>query len=159
MGYSPRGHKDSGTTERLHFLSSVPLEEMATHSRVLAWSIRGRTGPGGAWDVLNPESGRAGRGGEEPCGEAEAWSQGSSEARGAGCPRRPRTRGAAAGPGPRSVLRRRDAGRRGALRGERFARLLGRLSCPLVAPAALLSASPQAIAFPWSLPSPCSVAG
>ena len=37
MGYSPRGHKESDTTERLHFHTLE--KEMATHSSVLAWRI------------------------------------------------------------------------------------------------------------------------
>ena len=39
--YSPWGHKESDTTERLHFHFSLSCigEEMATHSSVLAWRI------------------------------------------------------------------------------------------------------------------------
>ena len=47
--YSPWGHKESDTTERLHFHFSLHAleKEMATHSSVLAWRIP-RTGePGG----------------------------------------------------------------------------------------------------------------
>ena len=50
VGYSPRGHKESDTTERLHFTNAGdtgsvpdqedPLEqEMATHSSILIWEI------------------------------------------------------------------------------------------------------------------------
>ena len=41
VDYSPWGHKESDTTERLHF-SLFPLnleKEMATHSSILAWRI------------------------------------------------------------------------------------------------------------------------
>ena len=45
LGCSPWGHKESDTTERLHFHA---LErEMATHSSVLAWRILGTEEPGG----------------------------------------------------------------------------------------------------------------
>ena len=49
VGYSPWGHKESDTTERLHFHFSLSeLEkEMATHSNVLAWRIPGTGEPGG----------------------------------------------------------------------------------------------------------------
>ena len=66
MGYSPRGHKESDTTERLHSLTQVvlvvknppdnarslgqedPLEEgMVTHSSILAWRIPWTEEPGG----------------------------------------------------------------------------------------------------------------
>ena len=49
MGYSPWGHEESDTTQRLHFhLSLHALEkEMATHSSVLAWRIPGTGEPGG----------------------------------------------------------------------------------------------------------------
>ena len=77
MGYSPRGRKESDTTERLHFLFKVwwgsslvaqrlkclpamqetwvrslgwedPLEkEMATHPSILAWRIPWTEEPGG----------------------------------------------------------------------------------------------------------------
>ena len=44
VGYSPRGRKESDTTERLH----LPLEkEMATHSSTLAWRILWTEEPGG----------------------------------------------------------------------------------------------------------------
>ena len=49
VGYSPWGHWESDTTERLHFhfsLSSLE-KEMATHSSVLAWRIPGTEEPGG----------------------------------------------------------------------------------------------------------------
>ena len=41
MGYSPWGHKESDTTERLnfHFSLSCIGEGMTTHSSVLAWRI------------------------------------------------------------------------------------------------------------------------
>ena len=42
MGYSPRGCKESDTTEQLHF-----KKEMATHSSVLAWRIPGMGEPRG----------------------------------------------------------------------------------------------------------------
>ena len=49
VGYSPRGRKESDTTERLHFhFHFHALEkEMATHSSVLAWRIPGMGEPGG----------------------------------------------------------------------------------------------------------------
>ena len=49
VGYSPWGHKESDTTERLHFHFSFSCigEEMATHSSVLAWRIPGTGEPGG----------------------------------------------------------------------------------------------------------------
>ena len=49
MGYSPWGHEESDTTERLHFpFHFHALEkEMATHSSVLAWRIPGTEEPGG----------------------------------------------------------------------------------------------------------------
>ena len=49
MDCSPWGHKESDTTEQLHFHFSVyALEkEMATHSSVLAWRIPGTGEPGG----------------------------------------------------------------------------------------------------------------
>ena len=49
MGYSPWGHEESDTTERLHFhVHFHALEkEMATHSSVLAWRIPGTEKPGG----------------------------------------------------------------------------------------------------------------
>ena len=42
MGCSRWGCKESDTTERLHFHA---LEEMATHSSVLAWRIPGTGEP------------------------------------------------------------------------------------------------------------------
>ena len=45
MGCSPWGHKESDTTERLHFPALE--KEMATHSSVLAWRIPGTGEPGG----------------------------------------------------------------------------------------------------------------
>ena len=51
VGYSPWGRKESDTTERLHFLSIVPLEEMATHSGVLAWKIPWMEEPGELWSM------------------------------------------------------------------------------------------------------------
>ena len=46
VGCSPWGRKESGTTERLHFLFSALEKEMATHSSVLAWRIPGTGEPG-----------------------------------------------------------------------------------------------------------------
>ena len=45
MGCSPRGSKESDTTERLHFPTLE--KEMAAHSSVLAWRIPGTEEPGG----------------------------------------------------------------------------------------------------------------
>ena len=45
VGCSPRGHKESDTTERLHFHTLE--KEMATHSSVLAWRIPGTGKPSG----------------------------------------------------------------------------------------------------------------
>ena len=42
---SPQGHKESDTTERLHFYTLE--KEMATHSSVLAWRTPGTVEPGG----------------------------------------------------------------------------------------------------------------
>ena len=48
VGYSPRGHEESDTTERLLLLFTFALEkEMATHSSVFAWRIPGTGEPGG----------------------------------------------------------------------------------------------------------------
>ena len=49
LGYSPRGGKESDTTERLHFHFSFSCigEGMATHSSVLARRIPGKEEPGG----------------------------------------------------------------------------------------------------------------
>ena len=49
VGCSPWGHKESDTTERLHFHFSLSCtgEGMATHSSVLAWRIPGTGEPGG----------------------------------------------------------------------------------------------------------------
>ena len=47
MGYSPRGRKESDTTEQLHFHFHALEKEMATHSSVLAWRIPGTGEPGG----------------------------------------------------------------------------------------------------------------
>ena len=49
MGCSPWGRYKSDTTERLHFHFSLSCigEEMATHSRILAWRIPGTGEPGG----------------------------------------------------------------------------------------------------------------
>ena len=49
LGYSLWGHKESDTTEQLHFhFHFHALEkEMATHSSVLAWRIPGTGEPGG----------------------------------------------------------------------------------------------------------------
>ena len=51
VGYSPWGHKESDTTERLHlhFHFQCPQLEkgMATHSRILAWRIPWTEEPGG----------------------------------------------------------------------------------------------------------------
>ena len=45
VGYSPWGHEELGTTERLHFYALE--KEMATHSSVLAGRIPGTGEPGG----------------------------------------------------------------------------------------------------------------
>ena len=45
VGCSPWGHKESDTTERLHFHALE--KELATHSSVLAWRIPGTGEPGG----------------------------------------------------------------------------------------------------------------
>ena len=45
VGYSPWGHKESDTTEPLHFHALG--KEMATHSSVLAWRVPGTGQPGG----------------------------------------------------------------------------------------------------------------
>ena len=54
MGYSPWGHKESDTTERLHdFMTGHGMEkEMATYSCILAWRIPWTEEPGGysPWD-------------------------------------------------------------------------------------------------------------
>ena len=42
MGCSPWGRKESDTTERLHFLSFFLEKEMATHSKILAWTSLGQ---------------------------------------------------------------------------------------------------------------------
>ena len=49
MGCSPWGHKESDTTERLHFHFSLHAleKEMAIHSSVLAWRIPWTEKPGG----------------------------------------------------------------------------------------------------------------
>ena len=44
---SPWGHKESDTTEQLHFHFHTLEKEMATHSSVLAWRIPGMGEPGG----------------------------------------------------------------------------------------------------------------
>ena len=43
----PWGHKESDTTERLHFHFHALEKKMATHSSVLAWKIPGTGEPGG----------------------------------------------------------------------------------------------------------------
>ena len=50
MGYSPWGHEELDTTERLHFhfLLYALEKEMATHSSVLALRIPGTGKPGWA---------------------------------------------------------------------------------------------------------------
>ena len=45
VGYSPWGHEESDTTERLHFHALE--KEMATHSSILAWRTSGTEEPGG----------------------------------------------------------------------------------------------------------------
>ena len=45
VGYSPWGHEELDTTERLHFHALE--KEMAIHSMVLAWRIPGTGEPGG----------------------------------------------------------------------------------------------------------------
>ena len=47
VGCSLWGHKESDTTERLHFHFHALEKEMATHSSVLAWRIPGTGEPGG----------------------------------------------------------------------------------------------------------------
>ena len=62
VGYNPWRHKETDTTERLHFLSFIKHtknllcissvwclmeKEMATHSSILAWRIPGKEKPGG----------------------------------------------------------------------------------------------------------------
>ena len=47
MGYSPRGCKESDTTERLHFHFHAMEKEMATQSSTLAWRIPWMEEPGG----------------------------------------------------------------------------------------------------------------
>ena len=47
MGYSPWGHKESDTTELLHFHFHALEKEMAAHSNVLALRIPGTVEPGG----------------------------------------------------------------------------------------------------------------
>ena len=46
-GYSPWGHKESDTTEQLHFHFYALEKEMATHSSVLAWRVPWAEEPGG----------------------------------------------------------------------------------------------------------------
>ena len=46
VGCSPRGHKESDTTERLHFHFYALEKKMATHSSVLAWRTPGTGEPG-----------------------------------------------------------------------------------------------------------------
>ena len=50
-GYSPWGHKELDTTERLHFHFYALEKEMATHSRVLAWRVPGTGEPGGLLSI------------------------------------------------------------------------------------------------------------
>ena len=47
VGCSPWGHKESDTTERLHFHFHALEKEMTTHCSVLAWRIPGPGEPGG----------------------------------------------------------------------------------------------------------------
>ena len=47
VGYIPWGHKESDTTERLHFHFYALEKDMATHSSILAWRIPGTGEPGG----------------------------------------------------------------------------------------------------------------
>ena len=47
VGWSPWGHEELDTTERLHFHFHALEKEMATHSSVLAWRIPGTGQPGG----------------------------------------------------------------------------------------------------------------
>ena len=47
VGCSPRGRRESETTERLRFHFPALEKEMATHSSVLAWRIPGTGEPGG----------------------------------------------------------------------------------------------------------------
>ena len=59
MGYSPWGHEELDTTERLRFPFSFSCveKEMATHSGVLAWRIPGMGEPG---ELLSMGSHRVG---------------------------------------------------------------------------------------------------
>ena len=47
VSYSPWGHKESDTAERLHFHFHALEKAMATYSSVLAWRIPGTGEPGG----------------------------------------------------------------------------------------------------------------
>ena len=51
VGCSPRGRKESDTTERLHFHFDALEKEMATHSSVLAWEMPWTEEPGGLWSI------------------------------------------------------------------------------------------------------------
>ena len=57
MGCSPCGHKELGTTERLHLHTLE--KEIATHSSVLAWRVPRMGEPGG---LPSTESQRVGHG-------------------------------------------------------------------------------------------------
>ena len=71
MGYSPWGHEESDTTERLHFpFHFHALEkEMTTHSSVLAWRIPGTEEPGG---LPSMGSHRVGHNGSDLAAAAES---------------------------------------------------------------------------------------
>ena len=58
VGYSPWGHKELDTTERLHFqFHTISLEkEMATHSSVLVWRTPWTEEPGGLLSMGRTES-------------------------------------------------------------------------------------------------------
>ena len=47
VSYTPWGHKESDTAERLHFHFHALEKAMATYSSVLAWRIPGTGEPGG----------------------------------------------------------------------------------------------------------------
>ena len=67
---SPWGHKESDTTERLHFHFHALEKEMATHSSVIAWRIPGTGEPGG---LLSMGSHRVGHDGSNLAAAARGW--------------------------------------------------------------------------------------
>ena len=58
MGYSPRGGKESNTTEQLHFHFSLSCtgEGNATHSSVLAWRVTWTEKPSALQSMGHKES-------------------------------------------------------------------------------------------------------